>query len=67
MVIGDTADKLKFIYNSHKIIERFGGFKNYCSAIEKIVFQTHEELWVGDYHGCITYFQRPLSNETLPG
>lgn len=66
MIIGDTADKLKFIYSSHKMIERFGGFKNYCSAMEILVFQTHEELWVGDYYGCITYFQRPLSSPIAP-
>jgi hypothetical protein len=41
MVIGDTGDKLKIIYSSRGLVDRFSGFKSYCSAMENIVFQAH--------------------------
>jgi hypothetical protein len=32
LAIGDTNDKLKIIYKNSGIIERYSGFKNYCSV-----------------------------------
>lgn len=43
-------------------MERFQGFKNYCSDAFNRILHKGEELWVGDYHGCITYFLRSLSH-----
>jgi hypothetical protein len=39
MVVGDTNDKLKIIYKKRKIVERYGGFKNFCSDASYRVFQ----------------------------
>ena len=65
MVIGDTNDRLKIIYKKRNVVERFRGFKNYCADGCHLVFTTHEELWVGDYNGCVTYFTRGLLEEEV--
>lgn len=65
IVIGDTNDKLKIIFKKKNIVQRFGGFKNYCSDGCHLVFQAHEELWVADYYGCITLLTKPLRDEEI--
>jgi hypothetical protein len=55
LVIGDTNDKLKIIYKKRKYVERYSGFKNYCSDAYYRLFQESEELWIGDLNGCLTY------------
>jgi hypothetical protein len=47
-------------------VERFTGFKNYCSAIDQVLFPAHEEVWVGDFHGSLTYFQRCTGVDQTP-
>lgn len=41
LVIGDTNDKLKIIYKNRNVIERYYGFKNYCSDVCHLVFQDY--------------------------
>ena len=45
------------------MVERFSGFKNYCSDGCHLVFQAHEELWISDFYGCITLLTKPLVEE----
>ena len=63
LIIGDSNDKLKIIYKHKKLVERYYGFKNYCSDIVERIGQKWEELWVGDYNGCITFFERELNSK----
>jgi hypothetical protein len=65
LVLGDTNNYLKIIYYGKNYVERFAGFKNYCSSIDHVLFPTHEELWVGDYHGSVTYFQRCTQADSM--
>ena len=39
LVIGDTNDKMKIIYKKRRLVERYSGFKNYCSDVYYRLFE----------------------------
>lgn len=66
LILGDTSNFLKIIYQGRNYVERYAGFKNYCSSIDQVLFPNHEEIWVGDLYGAVTYFQRFLGVDSKP-
>lgn len=42
LIIADTDNKLKMIYKQKKKIRKYRGFKNYCSSIVHLLFDSYE-------------------------